>query len=127
MSKPQIVKIYTVGGLPDNPKPHVKHADVVVWIPETAEDLIDITFTDDSPFGTTRITADFKGEAVGAFVIAAPSVNAEFKYTFTTNGVHLDAAEPEIIVDGGGGGPFPKGNGGGKKGGKRKGGGAKKR
>ena len=113
MAKPQVVKIYTVKGKPDVAKAHVKHADVVVWIPETPEDLIDIVFTDETPFATTRLTADFRGESVGAFVVAAPSADSRCPYTYATNGIHVEAGEPEIIVDGGAGGPGPDGKGGG--------------
>jgi hypothetical protein len=127
MGKPQVCKIYIIGGQPDNSKAHAKNADVIVWIPETKEDLIDIRFDDKSPFATKRLTADNKGDAVGAFVVADPKLDTEYPYSCTTNGVQTLAAEPEIIVDGGGGGPDPKGDGGGKKGRKTKGGGAKKR
>jgi hypothetical protein len=120
MAKPQVLKIYIVGGKPDNFKQPAKHADVIVWIPETPDDLIDITFDDGSPFGVNRITADFKGEAVGAVVVASPLLNTEYTYSFSANGLRLEA-EPEIIVDGGGGpGPDPGGKGGPKKPGRKR-------
>jgi hypothetical protein len=113
MALPQVHPIYVVGGEPDELEATVSTGDVVVWIPESSEDMIDIHFDNGSPFNATRLTAGYKGDVVGATVIAtAPTKKKKpFTYTFKNKSIAADA-EPEIIVDGGGGsgGPDPDGS-----------------
>ena len=84
------------GGSVGDPQVHAQIGDMIVWLPETQDVKIDITFADKTPVGSRKLPlVPAKGKIVKAKVSTNPTMTTAFPYSVST----LREDEPEIIID----------------------------